>query len=60
MTDISHDMALPCSGHVGVAMPVWSVQAGVAAFSVGKALLPPDVLPSAISPRDTAEGFHLL
>lgn len=33
LEDISHDMALPCSGHIDVAIPVLSVQAGVTVFS---------------------------
>ena len=53
-------MALPCSGHIDVAIPVLSVQAGVTVFSGGKILLPPSVPSSAISPRDRVEGFRLL
>lgn len=40
LEDISHDMAVPCGGHIDVAIPVWSLQAGVTVFSGGKILLP--------------------
>lgn len=53
MEDISHDMTLPCSGHVDVSMLVWSVQAAVAVFSAGKVLLPHSVPLSDISARDS-------
>jgi len=56
LEDISQYIALPCSGHIDVAIPIWSVQAGVTAFRGGKIMLPPSV----ISPTDTVEGSHLL
>lgn len=53
LEDISQDISVPCGGHIDVAIPVWSLQAGVTVFSGGKN-------PAAVSHRDTVEGFHLL